>query len=72
MRKPAFSHVHNQTVSSSVWTINHGLNAKPSVAVTVNYNGSLQTIIPNNIEYVDNNTVVVHFTTAYTGSARLV
>lgn len=72
MHKPTFSHVHNQTAPSAIWSIHHGLNTKPSVAVTVHYNGSLQTIIPNNIEYVDDNTVAVHFTTAYTGSARLV
>lgn len=72
MRKPAFSHVHTQDTPSADWTIEHGLNSKPSVAVQVMYNGELQSILPNGIEYVDDNTVIVHFTTAYTGSARLV
>ena len=72
MLKQAFSHVHTQTTPSANWTINHGLNSKPSVAVQVVYNGELQTILPNSIEYVDDSTVVVHFTTTYTGSARLV
>ena len=72
MRKPTFSHVHTQTTPSASWMITHGLKDKPSVSVQVMYNGELQTILPNNIEYVDNNTVIVHFTSAYSGSARLV
>lgn len=72
MRKPAFSHVHTQDTPSADWTIAHGLKSKPSVAVQVMYNGELQTILPNSIEYVDDDTVIVHFTTTYTGTARLV
>lgn len=69
--KSAFSHTHNQTSASNQWTIEHGLNCKPSVSVAVMYQGQEQTIIPNQISYPDNNTVVVSFTQPYTGTARL-
>jgi hypothetical protein len=69
--KPAFSHTHEQSTPSNTWTIVHGLNCKPSIAVQINYNGQIQTIIPNSIAYTDDNTVVVGFTSPYSGTARL-
>ena len=69
--KPAFSHSHTQDTESNSWTIVHGLACKPAVAVQVLYQGSLQTIIPNSITYPDLNTVVVGFTTPFSGTARL-
>ena len=71
MLKPTFSHTHTQSVPSATWTIVHGLACKPSVSVVVTYQGSDQEIIPNSVSFPDNNTVVVGFTTPYSGSARL-
>lgn len=68
---PAFSFVHVQETEASSWTIPHGLNCKPSVSVQVLYSGQMTAIIPNSISYTDNNTVVVGFTTAFSGTARL-
>lgn len=69
--KSTFSHTHTQSVASDTWTIAHGLACKPSVSVQVEYSSVLQTIIPNSITYTDLNTVVVHFTTPFAGTARL-
>ena len=71
MLKPTFSHTHEQAIPASVWTVSHGLNCKPSVSVVVNYQGSMQEIIPNSVSFPDDNTVVIGFTTPYSGSARL-
>lgn len=69
--KPTFSHTHEQTSASNQWTILHGLAGKPSVAVQIMYEGQLQAVIPNSVTYPDNNTVVIGFTTPYSGTARL-
>ena len=69
--KAAFSHTHNQDTAADQWTIVHGLSCKPSVSVQVMYQGQMQTILPNSITYTDDNTVVVGFTSPYTGTARL-
>jgi hypothetical protein len=69
--KSAFSHTHQQTTPAATWTIVHGLKCKPSVAVSVTYQGNVQSIIPNSVTYPDDNTVVVGFTTPYSGTARL-
>lgn len=69
--KRTFSHVHTQDSPSNQWTIVHGLNCKPSVAVQILYNAQMQTALPNSVTYPDNNTVVVGFTAPYSGTARL-
>ncbi len=69
--KQAFSHNHEQTTPATTWTVTHGLNCKPNVAVMVNYQGSVQEIIPNSITFPDDSTVVIGFTNAYSGFARL-
>jgi len=69
--KPTFSHTHTQPTASNQWTVVHGLGCQPSVAVQVLYEGKMQTMIPNSINYTDDNTVVIGFSTAYSGTARL-
>lgn len=72
MRNAANSYNHEQTAASDTWTIVHGLNAQPIVAVQVDLEGVRQAILPMDISYPDFNTVVVSFSRAFTGSARLV
>ena len=67
----ASNHTHTQDTASENWTIAHGLNCKPSVAVNIDYEGQLQAVVPSSIEFPDNNTVIVRFTQPYTGTARL-
>lgn len=67
----ASNHTHTQDTPADTWTIAHGLNCKPVVSVSVNYDGKLQVILPSQIQFVDLNTVVVSFTQPYSGVARL-
>ena len=63
---------HNQAVSSATWTITHNMNAPVSnIDVLVNYQGSLQKIIPGDIVHTDDNTTTILFSQAFTGRARL-
>ena len=68
----AFSKTHKQASASNQWTIEHGMNAKPTVFVTVMYEGIEQAIIPSSIQYQDLNTVIIGFSQPFTGTARLV
>lgn len=70
-RQFATTHTHNQESPSALWVIQHGLNAKPSVSVTISYEGTQQAILPHSITYPDLNTVEVRFTQPYSGVARL-
>lgn len=66
------SYTHTQTVASTDWNIPHGLGAQPIVSVQVAHDGGIQSILPKAVEYPDDQTVIVRFTTARTGTARLV
>lgn len=65
------SHTHEQTTPSATWTITHGLSCRPTVNVKVMHEGVLTGILPKNITFPDINTVVVEFSSARTGEARL-
>lgn len=67
-----FTHQHEQTVASTDWVIDHGLGFKPCTEVFVTENGVVQSILPKAIEYPSTSRVIVRFTSARTGSARLV
>lgn len=69
---PAYSHTHNQPTPSNTWTINHGLRCKPSVSVLVDYEGTRQPIIPQEIEIPDESTVTIRFSQPFSGQARLI
>ena len=62
------SYVHIQGTPSDTWTINHNLNKYPCINV-FNDNGVM--IFYQYIEYVDLNTVVVHFAVPATGRVYL-
>jgi hypothetical protein len=66
------SYSHTQSTASTTWTIAHNLN-KSSLAVEafITIDGSIQTVIPNDVFIIDNNTIEIHWTTARTGSARI-
>jgi hypothetical protein len=65
---------YTQSTPSTSWVITHNLNIEngPAVDVSVNYNGSLQKIIPSSIVATSADVVTITFTTAYSGVARLV
>ena len=66
------SYNHVQTTPALVWTVTHYLHNFPIVDVMVDYEGSLQKIIPKAIKVLDENTCEIHFSTPRTGQARLV
>lgn len=59
------NHVHNQAVGSSTWTINHGLNKKPSVSITNTFDEKIY----GEIEYIDLNNVKIYFVSNVSGKA---
>lgn len=66
------SYTHTQSVPSADWTIPHGLGARPLVSVQVLEQGAVQVILPKSVEYPDDQTVVVRFSVARSGTARLI
>jgi hypothetical protein len=59
------NYVHNQTTSSNVWTVNHGLNKFPSVTTI----DSSERVVLGEIEFVDENNVVLTFKGSFKGKA---
>jgi hypothetical protein len=66
------SYQHFQSAPSALWSINHNLGVFPVTDVMVDYNGVLTKIIPMGINVIDLNNVEIHFSTPYTGQARMV
>jgi hypothetical protein len=63
-----------QTTPNMTWVITHNLNVPngPVIDVSVNYQGSLQRMIPSSIVATSANVTTVTFTAPYSGTARLV
>jgi hypothetical protein len=74
---PAFNNTttyrYSQVVAASTWTIVHNLGTKYLHISTFvdNVNNSYEKIIPLSEQIIDENTVVVTFTTAYSGQVIL-
>ena len=62
------SFTHTQNAESNSWTINHGLNKKPSVTVTT---AATDTVVIGEVTYTNNNTLVVSFEASFSGIAYL-
>lgn len=60
-----------QASASDTWTIVHNLNRLPTCDVRILLDGVKVKILPAEVEYLDDNTIVVKFSAAQTGSARL-
>ena len=70
--RKASSYSFNQAAPAAVWTIDHNFGRTPAVTVFINHGGKLQTVLPLSVEVVTENQVVVRFSAAQSGSARLV
>jgi hypothetical protein len=68
----SFTHQHVQSVAATDWTIVHGLGFNPAITVMVMEQGKLQAILPKSVEYPAVGTVLVKFSSARSGEARLV
>lgn len=60
-------HVHNQSVVSNQWTINHALGGYPSVMVV----DTAKTVVVGDITYNSESQIVVNFSVAFAGYAYL-
>lgn len=57
-------------IAASTWTIEHNLNSE-NVIVQI-FDDTKSVVIPNSIQIIDADTVVVTFSTAITGTARVI
>ena len=62
-----FSHIHNQTVSSSTWNITHNLNKYPSVSVVDSSNEE----VIGEVQHINPNSLTVKFSEPFSGKAFL-
>jgi hypothetical protein len=60
-------YAHTQNVASQTWNIVHGLNFTPNITVV----DSGGTVVEGSYNYPDANTVVLSFSSAFSGKAYL-
>lgn len=65
-------HVHSQTTPQASWTINHNLGSKPVFDVWVDQSGAREKIFPASVVHVDDNTLIISFSIARSGTVRAV
>lgn len=61
------TYIHDQGIASSVWTINHNLQKRPSVMVM----DSAGSMVMGDIEYIDGNSLKITFNNSFSGGATL-
>ena len=59
------NYIHDQTIASAAWTVNHGLDKYCSVTVV---SSSGEEVI-GMVTHIDSNTVLIEFTAAFSGQA---
>lgn len=57
--------VHSQNVPASTWSVTHNLDKRPSVTIV----DSGESVVVGDVQYTDNNSVVLVFTAAFSGKA---
>ena len=62
-----FSHIHNQTVSASTWSVTHNLNKFPSVSIVDATNAE----VIGEVEHVNSNSLTIKFSAPFSGKAFL-
>jgi hypothetical protein len=61
-----------QPTASLTWTVNHNMGCKPVSDVIVLNAGDQAKILPKSVKHIDDNTLLIEFSTPRSGSARLV
>ena len=61
------TYIHDQGTSSTVWTIVHNLDKRPSATVV----DTAGTVVSGEISYVSNNEIEINFNNAFSGKAYL-
>ena len=65
------THTHTQSTESAAWTVVHGLGVlNPIVACRVNTGLGLESIVPSDIEVLNESSFILHFDQPYSGEAR--
>lgn len=59
--------VFEQAISIDTWIVYHGLNKKPSVTVVDEYDR----VVTPDIQYIDNDNLIIRFNFAFKGKAYL-
>lgn len=59
------SYVHYQRIASKVWNVKHDMGKFPSVSII----DSANTVVVGEIQYIDENTVTITFTSGFSGKA---
>lgn len=60
-------YVHTQSVASSVWSVAHNLGKFPSVTVIDSGNN----VVFGDVQFIDNNNVIITFTSSFSGKAYI-
>ena len=61
------NYIHDQGTPNTTWIINHNLGKKPSTTVIDTAN----TEVEGQVEYVDNNNIIIFFNSSFSGTATL-
>lgn len=62
---PSFTYEHEQVVPQSVWSVGHGLGGFPNVTVV----DSTGRVVIGDVEYIDDNSLQLIFSAAFSGKA---
>lgn len=65
--RETLGYVHEQTLSSATWTINHNLTFVPNITVVDTFG----TVVEGSYDYPNNSTVVLTFSSPFSGKAYL-
>lgn len=65
--RETLGYVHNQTLSSTTWTINHNLTFVPNITVVDTFG----TVVEGSYDYPNDSTVVLTFSSPFSGKAFL-
>lgn len=69
--QPSAVYEHTQSTATDTWVIVHNLNSYPAVDVFIDYQSTVQKVVPRSIVYTDANTCTVSFASAQTGKATV-
>jgi hypothetical protein len=61
------NYIHDQGIPAIVWTVNHGLNKRPS-PVVVDSSGAE---VEGEVEHIDDNTLTITFSAIFSGKAYI-
>lgn len=61
----ASGYVYTQNVPSASWSVSHNLGKRPSVTIV----DTAENVVIGEIKYVDNNSVILTFSAAFSGKA---